>query len=127
MNPLQAMLNGMQAGWQESRADTQLTLGTLIDRLEQLDQESEIDGLVEPHSYRGYYADLAFERDGKRKVSDVLSTVRGCLGETFTGYKGGDFDMGRRTPVWIANYGDCGVRIIEIVDDGSIITEPETK
>lgn len=41
------------------------------------------------------------------------------IGKTFTGYKGGDFEMSRRTPVWVANYGNAGnTGIVGIHDDG---------
>ena len=29
------------------------------------------------------------------------------MGATFEGYKGGDFLMGKNTPLWVANYSYC--------------------
>ena len=66
IHPLQAMLNGMSAQWQRERAETQMTLGKMIDILETMDANTQIDGIDHPHSYRGYYDDLAFEQSKKR-------------------------------------------------------------
>jgi hypothetical protein len=30
-----------------------------------------------------------------------------AIGKTYTGYKGGEYVMGKVTPVWVANYGNC--------------------
>ena len=40
---------------------TQLTLGHLIDELEEMLPDATVPDLRHPHSYRGYYDDLAFE------------------------------------------------------------------
>lgn len=122
---LQALIDGMNQHHQKERAGSQMTLGALIERLEALDPNLEMDGLSDAHSYRGYYCDLAFEQVGKKKVSEVLATVKACLGETFTGYKGGDYDMGRQTPVWVSSYGCCGNRIVAVSDSGEVATEPD--
>jgi hypothetical protein len=119
---LQAFFDGLSVQWKEERARTQMTLGSLIARLSELDQDLEMDGVHEAHSYRGYYTDLAFEQCDKRKVADVLAKVKESKGETYIGYKGGEFDMGNSTPVWIANYGSCGLKIMSITDEGVILT-----
>jgi hypothetical protein len=117
---LQAMMNGMCAQWQRERADTQMTLGKLIERLESLPAETMLEGICKPHSYRGYYSDLAFERGDKVTAAKALETCRGCMGEVFQGYKGGDFQMGRNTPVWLASHGRCGLKIMDILEDGTL-------
>lgn len=79
---------------------------------------------VELQSWRGSYAELAltFDYDGRisRRYSEpwaspeyptaeqVLAMLRNAVGNTFTGYKGGDFTMDESTPIWVANYGDSG-------------------
>jgi hypothetical protein len=45
---------------------------------------------------------------------------RAAIGEVFEGYKGGDFQMGRNTPVWLASYGCSGEKIMAIRDDGAL-------
>lgn len=72
-------------------------------------------------SWRGVYAELALGyEDGKNwpKITDVLDELKSGIGKTFEGYKGGDFKMGRGTPVWVANYGDSGnTAIVDILDN----------
>jgi hypothetical protein len=120
-NPMRVLLDQIKKQAQSQRSETQMTLGKLIDRLSQLDPAMGIDGLCEPHSYRGYYSDLAFERcNDKRTVADVLAMAKDCMGETFQGYKGGNFDMTMSTPVWVADYGSCGMKIMSVDDKGSL-------
>ena len=124
---LQDMIDGMSARLQKERSASQMTLGELIERLEAMPPLSMIDKLESPHSYRGYYSDLAFERgEEKMMVTELLVIAKECMGKEFVGYKGGEFLMGQSTPVWISNYGTAsGVKLMEIVDDGTIITVDE--
>ena len=126
-NALQAMVDGMSAQRQKERAKTQMTLGGLIEMLESMPAKIKMDGLDHPHSYRGYYSDLAFEKvEKKRTVKDTLEMVRGCLGERFQGWKGGDFYMNKGTPIFVAFEGSCGDRIIDIdVKTGKITVAPD--
>jgi hypothetical protein len=58
-------------------------------------------------SYRGYYEQLALgTSDEMRTVAAVLADARAADGETFSGYKGGEYEMGRGTPIWAAEWGD---------------------
>jgi|SRR6478735_4333911 len=120
---LQAMMDGLNAQWQKERSNTQMTLGQLIDFLEGLDPEAQVVNLVHPHSYRGYYSDLAFEHaEGTRAAGDLLSACRLCMGEVFEGYKGGDFVMGKLTPLWVASYGCCGLKLMRLGINGDMET-----
>jgi hypothetical protein len=84
-----------------------LSLGGLIARLEQEDPAQVLPiGFAEPHSYRGYYEQLAFEPRRNIRVGDVLSAARSALGATYEGYKGGDYTMDEHTDCWISNYGE---------------------
>lgn len=127
---LQAMVDGMTAQWQKERAEIQMTLGSLLKTLEELpDQTKKIKGIGQPHSYRGYYSDLAFEPTEDEvpvyALVELLST--NCMGRTFEGYKGGDFVMGERTPLWISGYGvKSGQRLMELDTTGDVIV-PITK
>lgn len=117
------MVDGMSAQWQKERAATQMTLGKMTDRLALLPPETLIEGSASPHSYRGYYCDLAFEPSDNRNritASVALALCKGAMGEVFQGYKGGDFQMGRNTPLWLSNYGRTGQKIMGIRDDGSL-------
>ena len=91
--------------------------------LEAMPEGAMVANLESPHSYRGYYSDLAFEKDdGLRSVKELLDSCKSCMGQVFEGYKGGDFVMGALTPVWIAEYGCCGVKIMGIREGGEIET-----
>lgn len=124
MNHLQAFFDGISKQHEQTRASTQMTLGKMIDVLEMMDPGTEID-LHGPHSYRGYYSDLAFEVGEPITAAALLKICRDSMGEVFEGYKGGDFVMGRNTPIWVADYGCCGERIMKIKQDGEVITSPE--
>ena len=86
MEPLQALINGMSAKWKRERAKTQMTLGKLIKILEDMPETTEIAGLGELDSYRGYYSDLAFEpTEEKRPISEILVQCRNAMGKVFKG------------------------------------------
>jgi len=123
------LIDGRNRRNQRERAKTQLTLGKFIKILETLPSDMEIDGLHMPHSYRGYYIDLAFEKmDRKQTVEEILFMCRKCLGEIFEGYKGGDSGMTKNTPIWRAFYGRGGERILNIdVNTGELtLSEDDT-
>ena len=123
MHPLQAMVDGMSAQWARDRAETQMTLGKLIDALEAMPDDTSVANLREPDSYRGYYSDLYFERhDGTRPASELLAECKAAMGKVFTGYKGGDFMMGAITPLWIATYGCCGSKLMAVRAGGEVET-----
>jgi hypothetical protein len=83
-----------------------VTLAELIARLEAANPQQVVTrGFDSPHSYRGDYMDLAFEPATDITVGDMLDAARSALGETFTGYKGGDFTMDGYTDCWLAEYG----------------------
>lgn len=123
---IELLLNSMSNQWKMERAESQLTLGDMIHKLEMMDGSIDVYGLGMMNSYRGYYSDLSFEpEDGKESVSELLSRCKEAMGSTFTGYKGGDYVMGKLTPLWLAEYGCTGDKIIDILEDGTIVTEPD--
>lgn len=123
---LQALVDGMNAADQRERSLTQMTLGKLIAVLEAMPEGAEVANLCNTHSYRGYYSDLAFERnDGTRLAADLLGECKAAMGRVFEGYKGGDFVMGELTPLWVADYGDSGLKLMAMNADGSIETDED--
>lgn len=125
---LQHMIDGMNAASQRERAASeQMTLGELIDTIENWPADREITGLCNPHSYRGYYCDLAFEPCEKTTAGELLTACRAAMGRVFTGYKGGDYTMGESTPVWVADYGSCGLKLISLGSDGTITLEEDSE
>lgn len=83
-----------------------MTLGALIQFLEKLDPKMVVpEGFHRPHSYRGYYDELAFEPKPYVTVKEMLKAAKSAVSETYRGYKGGDFTMTPSTTVWVANEG----------------------
>ena len=72
------------------------------------------------HSYRGYYEDLQIDTqtdDWERKVtvSSFLAELREQVGATYTGWKGGEFTMGKDTVLWVGQSGDAtGTMVVGI-------------
>jgi hypothetical protein len=109
-------------------SEKQMTLGELVSALKRKDQDAWITfdfvhfrpaGGV--HSYRGYYEDLAigYESGGDTKVRDVVKWLEEANGQSFYGYKGGEYVMDSETAVWVANHNESGgTAIVDVVDDG---------
>jgi hypothetical protein len=96
----------------------QLTLGELTVLLDNVDDKSKSVVLGDGHyatkfgSWRGAYDELAI-RFQEEKSERYPLTARefyikadGADGKEFQGYKGGMYQMGSTTPVWIANWGE---------------------
>ena len=83
------------------------TLQDIIKVLEAYpDQEKVLKiGFSYPHSYRGYYEDLAFEPEENVTVAQCLALAEDSLCTTFYGYKGGYFTMDAYTRCWFSRYG----------------------
>jgi len=104
-----------------------MTLGELIKFLEAHDPERVCPiGFAEPHSYRGYYDQLAFEPAENVTVGSMLACARDALDRTFTGYKGGDYKMDEWTDVWLAEYGHTGEGIGPVLLSYMVGDKPDT-
>jgi len=72
------------------------------------------------------YSTALPEKPTIQNFLDVLNLVKG---KYFVGYKGGDFTMGKMTPIWVANYGSSSG--FEYEDDDlystAIVDVKETK
>jgi hypothetical protein len=109
----------------------QLTLGEFIKKLEDQPQDNAIqfdfmyfvpDGI---DSYRGYYDQLALgykeggDPDKMPKVKEILNLCKDAIGKYFTGYKGGNYLMTEKTPIWVSNYREVGdTGIIDVIEAG---------
>lgn len=125
---LQKLMDAMNNAGRIERAHYHLTLGKMIKVLEGAGHGMSVvldtgEAPGQPLSYRGYYSDLSFEpTDTPINVGTFLEVCRGALGATFEGYKGGDFVMDERTPLWVAPYGCCGRAIMGAsVEAGGVI------
>lgn len=120
---LQKLVDAMGEQGRLTRGKYQLTLGGLIARLSEADPELPVrfDNGSNPgefDSYRGYYSDLMIQPGAICTVADLLARAKAAVGETFEGYKGGDFRMGNDTPLWCSTYGCTGPAIMDAVDSG---------
>lgn len=99
---------------EELKTSPQLTLGEMIIKLETIKNKKlpiVFNSKYYPtgiDSWRGSYCELALEYNADKKllVDGFLKLLKGTIGKTLTGYKGGDFLMGKITPVWVANHGE---------------------
>lgn len=93
-----------------------MTLKELIEFLEQHDPATVVPfGFHDPHSYRGNYYELAFQPKENTTVDEMLACAKSAMGNIYGGYKGGFYAMDEGTPVWLAEYGCCGVRIDQML------------
>lgn len=115
----------------------QLTIGEAIQQLESAIQESDqirplaVFGFcgMAPcalSSYRGYYDHLAIEyaMDEQCSAQVLLEKLRAALqpGNTFDGYKGGEYQMHANTPLWVDKWGQCtGTAVTGIRRQGQYI------
>ena len=84
----------------------------VIGKLKELNPKTIFkDGFHNPHSYRGFYEQLAFEPKEDVSVEDMLSACNEANGNIYEGYKGGEYKMGDWTEVWISKEGDTGMEI----------------
>lgn len=89
-----------------------MRLKDLIQELEQADPNHYAPlGITSPHSYRGYYNELAFEPIEGVTVAAMLADARSAVGATYTGWKGGEYTMSENTPVHIAVEGSTGTEL----------------
>lgn len=97
-------MSGFRHGGQD-----QMTVGEILDHLRRLDPNRLTRWMFgNPHSYRGYYEQVAMSiLDVRQSVGDEILGVECCLG-LHEGYKGGSFMMSPSTPVWVADYGSVG-------------------
>lgn len=135
-DPTRAFIEGIMAKADADRLakSENITLGELIARLEAIEPAGPVGialadagAMFFPtgnlYSYRGYYSDLAiewrFDEPTGITAGQLLDALRGAVGKTYQGYKGGDYEMGRRTPVWVAaSWGDCSDVFVSGVEHG---------
>ena len=120
--PTQLIIDQMLREERDKRSQSQMTLGGLIECYAKMSPGTIVDGISHPHSYRGYYDDLAFEKREEMTAEEAITVARSAMGKLMCGYKGGDYMMGESTPVWIAPYGATGVKIVSVDDRGRFKT-----
>jgi hypothetical protein len=114
-----------------------MMLGELIAALEAEDPAKVVPhGFTNPHSWRGDYMDLAFEPARNVTVAAMLADAREALGNTYQGYKGGEYTMTEHTDCWLSEYGTStdaetiGPRLLRFMLDAGeppVPAEPATE
>ncbi len=127
---LQRIADMAAAACRDTRTQYHLSLGSLIAALERVPPEAPVQfdagcAPCRPHSYRGYYEDLAFATTTSALTAGkFLATLKDeVLDKPFTGYKGGGFTMGETTPLWVSEYGSASsIAIVGVsMVDGKVV------
>lgn len=94
-----------------------MNLGQLIDGLRGVkEQDRKVPkGFTKAHSWRGVYAELAFEPANDVTVASMLKCAEDAIGPTFEGWKGGDYTYTRDTEIHISIEGESHDYLGEIV------------
>ena len=109
---IQSFIDTITNAARDSRKNYHVCLGELLDGLRQADPEGLVY-LTDPHSYRGYYSDLALEPTTTPiKVNQLIDQLEAVIDTELTGYKGGEFLMSADTPVWVSHYGTTGSALV---------------
>lgn len=83
-----------------------MQLGEVISALEKYSPDRKVkNGFGNPHSFRGYYDQLAFEPVENTTVGEMLSAAKWANNRIMGGYKGGEYFMDKDTECWLSNYG----------------------
>ena len=99
-----------------------MTVGHVLAALKRLDHDGNIQfdfGGFYPYglnSYRGYYEDLSigYGRD-PMTVKQFEALLLGAIGRNFVGYKGGEYEMGKSTFIWVDDHSSAnGVGLVGI-------------
>ena len=108
-----------------------MTLKLLIELLQSCDPNLRVSsGFGKAISWRGVYAELAFEPAANVTVGAMLKEATRANGQTFTAYKGGEYTMDLDTHVHLEEYGtyhegasDDMVRLIVNVVRHDLVTK----
>ena len=105
-----------------------MTLGELVATLCPYNKELPVkfdDGSIpgDFDSYRGYYRYIAIGRGSTSMVGDLLEKATSAIGQTYEGYKGGEFTMHKNTPVFISEWGSSsGVGVVGVEFVNGVVT-----
>ena len=98
-----------------------------------IDEHGEVvgQGIVQAlDSWRGSYADTSLDTVGRdyvlgttyRTVRELVSYLRSRIGQTMTGYKGGDYEISEHRAVFADPWGDCsGWSPVSVKDDDGVV------
>lgn len=123
---IQDLINNVNKATQAQRVNYHVTLGDFIEFLKEVPQGNSSvhfedgTGITHPHSYRGYYSDLAIDGTSvETSVNNVLGLLVRARNREFTAYKGGTYTFDDSTPMWRASWGNTGLPIINVEEEAS--------
>ena len=130
MSDFQKMMDAIAEQDMKRRSQYHLTLGALADicihsyKLGRVlaYANGNLNPKLEVNSYRGYYCDLAIatttDPDEICRTKDFGELLKRTIDTPLTGYKGGNFLMGKDTPLWLSDYGEyTGLAIMDASED----------
>lgn len=93
-----------------------MNIKQLIQCLNEYDYDDVVENILHnPHSYRGYYEELALERSNQNgTVGELIQLLESCIGKTYTGYKGGEYIMKPESIVNVSDYGTTGGEVVDV-------------
>lgn len=127
---------------EDMKVSKQLTLGEIILKLEAVNpkrKNGEDKTIIYDFAYflpthlmswRGSYCELAIgysDKEPGKTVNEFLKDLKEAIGKIYSGYKGGDYMMGKTTPIWVANYGESCETAIVNIKDGQYMVILETQ
>ena len=109
----------------------QLTLGELQEKLLEFNSFRDIRFVGSEYSpsgascYRGSYDELAINYSTDEiNVGQFSRMLKDILSKTYTGYKGGKYEMWSTTPVWVArdysDYSQMAIVSVFLSEDGYV-------
>lgn len=97
----------------------QITLGEFLKQLQSYPKDKPVAYCehIYPrdfYSYRGFYEDISIGFSGYLiTVGELITSIEGdVLGESFHGYKGGNYEASKETALWAAEYGELGATVV---------------
>lgn len=114
------------------RESTQLTVGSLLEFLRTAEPTANIvfdrnsGSPTDPHSYHGYFEDLAFDYDTNKiiTVDDMIHLLESCIGQLFQQFQKdqGHYQMCTETPLWLSHSGCHGWKIVGVEFSSALVT-----
>jgi hypothetical protein len=89
----------------------EIQLGAVIKQLKKLPKETIfINGFHEPHSYRGYYEQVAFEPFDNVTSEALLMSCEASMEGVYIGWKGGEYTYDKKSIFNVAYEGSTSPR-----------------
>lgn len=86
-----------------------MSLGMVLVYLRSLPPGTLVSKFIDAHSYRGYYECIGVQPTNETTTAaESIDFFKSINGQTYFGWKGGEFRMRHASRVFIASEGSCG-------------------